>query len=558
MASTHEVERLPRFGSREAPGEMKRTLDGVGLRWDLPVLRSLDGYRWAWLPRDLTAGVLVVAIAIPLSMGMAEVAGMPPIVGLYSCVLPLAAYALFGSSRQLIVALDASTAAMVALAVAPVAGGDPIRYAALAGLVALLVGLILVLAGTFRLGFVAHLLSRPVLIGYQAGLALVVIVSQLPRLLGIKVEEDATLPRALEIAGRLDDTSLQTFAVGATCLAVVAFVAVWKPGLPAALFAIVGATLLVELVGPALADVDVLGELPAGLPPLRIPAFGAADVTALLPISAAIGILAAADTIVSSRAFARRGGYEVDANRDLIGLGAANLASGLSGGITTSASAARTAVVEMVGGRSQLASLSAAAVMVAVLLFLTRPLEKVPAAALAAVVIGAVLRLIEVGSLRRLWRTRRIEFVIAIATLSAAVAIGLLEGIVTGVALSVGEYLVRAARRRLSRAHGEGGRAADARLAPAPGIAVYRANGPVIFANAHRLRDGARRAAAETPGARRLVVDASDVVDIDATAAETLADLRDDLAAQGIELVLSGLNPQVRGVLDRADVSDPG
>ena len=535
---------------------MKRTLDGVGLRWDLPVLRSLDGYRWAWLPRDLTAGVLVVAVAIPLSMGMAEVAGMPPIVGLYSCVLPLAAYALFGSSRQLIVALDASTAAMVALAVAPVAGGDPIRYAALAGLVALLVGLILVLAGTFRLGFVAHLLSRPVLIGYQAGLALVVVVSQLPRLLGIAVEEDATFPRAFEIAGRLDESSLQTFAVGATCLAVVAFVAVWKPGLPAALFAIVGATLLVELVGPALADVDVLGELPAGLPPLRIPAFGAADVTALLPISAAIAVLAAADTIVSSRAFARRGGYEVDANRDLIGLGAANLASGLSGGITTSASAARTAVVEMVGGRSQLASVSAAAVMVAVLLFLTRPLEKVPAAALAAVVIGAVLRLIEVGSLRSLWRTRRIEFVIAIATTSAAVAIGLLEGIVTGVALSVGDSLVRAARRRLSRAPGRGTRAEEARPAPAPGIAVHRASGPVIFANAHRLRDGVRRAAAGAPGARRLIVDASDVVDIDATAAETLADLRDDLAARGIELVLSGLNPQVRGVLDRADVPD--
>jgi len=535
---------------------MKRTLDGAGLRWDLPVLRSLDGYRWARLPRDLTAGVLVVAIAIPLSMGMAEVAGMPPIAGLYSCVLPLAAYALFGSSRQLIVALDASTAAMVALAVAPFAGGDPIRYAALAGLVALLVGLILVLAGTFRFGFVAHLLSRPVLIGYQAGLALVVVVSQLPRLLGIAVEEDATLPRAIEIAGRLDESSLQTFAVGATCLAVVAFVAVWKPGLPAALFAIVGATLLVELAGSALAGVDVLGKLPAGLPPIRIPAFGAADVTALLPISAAIAVLAAADTIVSSRAFARRGGYEVDANRDLIGLGAANLASGLSGGITTSASAARTAVVEMVGGRSQLASVSAAAVMVAVLLFLTRPLEKVPTAALAAVVIGAVLRLIEVGSLRRLWRTRRIEFVIAIATMLAAVAIGLLEGIVTGVALSVGESLVRTARRRLSRAHGEGDRAADARLAPAPGIAVYRAGGPVIFANAHRLRDGVRRAAAEAPGAYRLVIDASEIVDIDATAAETIADLRDDLAARGIELVLSGLNPRVRGVLDRADVPD--
>ena len=232
-----------------------------------------------------------------------------------------------------------------------------------------------------------------------------VVVSQLPRLLGIAVEKDATLPRTIEIVGRLDDSSIQTLAVGVACLALVALTVVWKPGVPAALFAIVGATLLVELVGPALADVDVLGQVPAGLPPLRVPTFRAADVTALLPISAAIAVLAAADTIVSSRAFARRGGYEVDANRDLIGLGAANLASGLSGGITTSASAARTAVVEMVGGRSQLASVSAAAVMVAVLLFLTQPLEKVPKAALAAVVIGAVIRLIEVGSLRSLWKT---------------------------------------------------------------------------------------------------------------------------------------------------------
>jgi len=418
----------------------------------------------AWFPRDLAAGVLVVAVAIPLSMGMAEVAGMPPIAGLYSCVFPLVAYALLGSSKQLVISLDASTAAMVALAVAPVAGGDPIRYAALAGLVALLVGLILVLAGSMRLGFVANLLTRPVLIGYQAGLALVVVVSQLPRLLGIAVEKDATLPRTIEIIGRLDDSSIQTLAVGVACLALVAFTFVWKPGVPAALFAIVGATLLVELFGPALADVDVLGEVPAGLPPLRVPTFRAADVTALLPISAAIAVLAAADTIVSSRAFARRGGYEVDANRDLIGLGAANLASGLSGGITTSASAARTAVVEMVGGRSQLASVSAAAVMVAVLLFLTQPLEKVPKAALAAVVIGAVIRLIEVGSLRSLWKTRRIEFVIAIATTSAAVAIGLLEGIAAGVALSVGDSLIRVIRRRFSSTRGRVDRAVDAAL----------------------------------------------------------------------------------------------
>lgn len=539
----------------DAASEMTGVNDGDGLRWRLPVLRSLDGYLWAWLPRDLTAGVLVVAIAIPLSMGMAEVAGMPPIAGLYSCVLPLVAYAFFGSSRQLVIALDASTAAMVALAVAPVAGGDPLRYAALAGLLALLVGLVLILAGSMRLGFVANLLSRPVLLGYQAGLALVVVVSQLPRLLGIEVEKDKTFPRALEIVGRLDEASLQTFAVGAACLAVVAIAAVWKPGIPAALFAIVGATIVVELLGPALAHVHVLGELPAGLPALRVPAFGVADVAALLPISTAIAVLAAADTIVSSRAFARRNGYEVDANRDLIGLGTANLASGLSGGITTSASAARTAVVELVGGRSQLASVSAAAVMVVVLLFLTRPLEMVPTAALAAVVIGAVARLIEVGSLRSLWRTRRIEFVFAIATTSAAVAIGLLEGIVIGVALSVGDLFVRAARRRwLSRSRGRVVRPAEIPRAPAAGVAVYRFVGPVSFANAHRVRDGARRTVAAAPGLHRLVVDASAIVELDATAAETFTDLDDDLAGRGIELVLAGLNTRALEVLVRAGV----
>ncbi len=449
--------------------------NGQGLRWRFPVLRSLDGYRLAWLPRDLTAGILVVAIAIPLSMGMAEVAGMPPVVGLYSCILPLIAYAFFGSSRQLVIALDASTAAMVALAVAPFAGGDAVRYAALAGLVALLVGLVLILAGMMRLGFVANLLSQPVLLGYQSGLALVVVISQLPRFLGIVAEEDRTFPRALEVVGRLNEANLQTFTVGAACLAVVAIAAVWKPGIPAALFVIVGATVVVKLLGSALANVDVLGELPAGLPPLRVPPFRLEDVTALVPISAAIAVLAAADTIVCSRAFARRNGYDVDANRDLIGLGAANLASGLSGGITTSASAARTAVVEMAGGRSQLASMSAAAVMVAVLLFLTRPLEKVPTAALAAVVIGAVVRLIEVGPLRSLRKTRRIEFVFAIATSSAAVAIGLLEGIVIGVALSGGDLMVRVTRCRWSsRLHGRVVRLTELPLAAAAGATDYR------------------------------------------------------------------------------------
>jgi MFS superfamily sulfate permease-like transporter len=407
------------------------------LRWRFPVFRSLDGYETAWLPRDLTAGLLIVAIAVPLSMGMAEVAGVPPIAGLYSCVLPLVAYAAFGSSPHLIVALDASTAAMIAAAVTPLAAGDPARYAALAGLIAILVGLILLVAGWGRLGVVARLLTHPVLLGYQAGLALVVVFSQLPRLLGLRVEEDGSLQRAIEIVTRTGEWDAATTSIGVTALLVVVIVAAKEPRVPAALFVIVAAAAVVGFAGTAFPGVDVVGPLPAGLPPIGVPDVGIADVTELIPFAVAIALLAAADTIVASKAFAARNGYEVDANRDLVALGSANLASGLSGGITTSASAARTAVVEMVGGRSQLAGLTAAAVMLALIVFLTGPLESLPTTALAAVVIGAVVRLIEVGSLRDLWRADRLDFVTAISTTVGAVAFGLLHGIAIGVALSL-------------------------------------------------------------------------------------------------------------------------
>jgi SulP family sulfate permease len=431
---------------------MRRIPDS--LDWPFPVFRSLDGYRWEWLPRDLTAGLLIVALAIPLSMGMAEVAGMPPIAGLYSCILPLVAYALFGSSPQLVVALDASTAALVATAVAPLAGGDPIRYGALAGVVAILVGVMLLAAGCMRLGVVAKLLTRPVLLGYQAGLALVVVLSQLPRLLGLKVDHSETLPRAFEITTRVDDWSVPATLLGGAALAVIVILAATRPRLPSPLLAIVAAAVAVGFTGGLFSDVELVGSLPAGLPQIGLPPFEIADVVALIPFSTAIALLAAADTIVSSKAFAQRNGYEVDANRDLLGLGSANLASGLSGGITTSASAARTAVVEMVGGRSQLASVTAALGMIAVLLFFTEPLGNLPTTALAAVVIGAVLRLIEVSSLQELWRTRRFDFVIAISTTVGAVAIGLLEGIAIGVGLSLLSKAPGAWRRRVRRAHG--------------------------------------------------------------------------------------------------------
>jgi high affinity sulfate transporter 1 len=541
---------------------MEEIASGPGLRWRLPVLTSLDGYRRAWIPRDLTAGLLIVAIAIPLSMGMAEVAGMPPIAGLYSCVLPLVAYAIFGSSRQLVIALDASTAAMLAAAVAGMAGGDPVRYAALAGAAAVLVGVILIVAGSARLGLVADFLSEPVLLGYQAGLAAVVIASQLPRFLGITVETSDTIPRYRETLANLGDANAWSVAIGVAVLVTMIGVRRWKPAVPGALIGVVGATIVVGVLGLQAQGVAVLGPLPSGLPPLAIPDVSLHDLAQLLPAAAAIALVAAADTLVSSRAFAARNGYEVDANRDLIGLGAANLSAGCSGGITTSASAARTAVAESVGSRSQVAGLTAAVLMVLVLLFMTGPLRNVPIPALAAVVIGAVLRLIEIGSLRTLWRVRRAEFAIAVAAFAGVAVIGVLEGVVVAMALSLLDFVGRTSRPHdavLGRVPGRTGyhdvrRAGGGRLAS--GILVYRFDAPLFYANADRFRTRVRTLAKRARGLRLIVIDASAIGDIDITAGRMLGELREEFAAVGIRLVVAGAVGRVRDLLVGDDLKE--
>jgi high affinity sulfate transporter 1 len=534
---------------------MGETENGSGLRWRLPVLTSLDGYRRSWVPRDLTAGLLIVAIAIPLSMGMAEVAGMPPIAGLYSCVLPLVAYAFLGSSRQLVIALDASTAAMLAAAVVGLAGGDPVRYAALAGAAAVLVGLVLIAAGSLRLGLVADFLSEPVLLGYQAGLAAVVIASQLPRFLGMTVETSDTIPRFRETFSNLADANPWSVVIGTAVLATMILVRRWKPAVPGPLIGVAGATIVVAALGLQDEGVAVLGTLPSGLPPIAIPDVSLHDLVQLLPAAAAISLVAAADTLVSSRAFAARNGYEVNANRDLIGLGAANLSAGCSGGITTSASAARTAVAESVGSRSQVAGLTAATLMILVLLFMTGPLRNVPIPALAAVVIGAVIRLIEVSSLRTLWRVRRAEFLIAAAAFLGVAIVGVLEGVVIAMALSLLDFVGRTSRPHdavLGRVSGRAGyhdlgRAGGGRKAP--GVLVYRFDAPLFYANADRFRSRVRGLARRTKGLRLIVIDASAIGDIDVTAARMLGELQLEFEAKGVRLVVAGAVGRVRDLL---------
>jgi high affinity sulfate transporter 1 len=523
----------------------------------VPLVRSLSGYRVSWLKQDATAGVLVVALAVPLSMGMAEVAGMPPIAGLYSCVLPVAAYALLGSSRQLVIALDASTAAMLAAAVTPMAGSDPVAYAALAALATILVGVVLLLAGVVRLGFLGDFLSEPILLGYQAGLAVVVIASQLPKILGFDVDDPTTIGRLAASFTRIAEANLPTLVLGSGVLAIVLVVRARRPRVPGALIGILIATLLVELFDLGAEGIATLGRLPSGLPPIRVPAFGVEEVVRLLGPAGAIALVAAADTIVSSRAFAARNGYRVDASQDLIGLGAANLVSGLSGGITASASAARTAVVESVGSHSQVASVVAAGVMGVVLVFFTRPLRNVPVAALAAIVIAAVIRLIEPDHLRRLLRVRPAEFAVAAAAFLGVVFVGILEGVVLALILSVLDFVRRATRPhdaivgRILGRHGS----FDAARYPAAredrGVLVYRFDAPLFSGNADTFRARAWLMIDEHPGTRWLVVDASAIVDVDATSARMLDALTEDLDRLHIRFAFVEVLARVHDLLDR-------
>jgi MFS superfamily sulfate permease-like transporter len=362
------------------------------------------------------------------------------------------------------------------------------------------------------------------------------------------------------MVSRLDEVNGWTLAIGLATLGLVLALREWRATFPGALVAIVLATLAVEAFDLAAQGVAVLGEIPSGLPELMLPSATLGDVAALLPGAAGIALVAAADTIVSSRAFAQRGGYRVSSNADLVGLGAANLSSGVSGGISVSASAARTAVAESVGSRSQVASIAAAVFMVAVLVFLTRPLRNVPTAALAAVVVSAVIRLVEVGNLRQLWRVRRTEFAVAAATMLGAVFFGLLEGIAIAVVLSLLDFVRRAALPHdavVGRLQGRFGLFDVVRFPSArthPGILVYRFDAPLFYANAERFQERVRELVEATPAVRWLVLDFSVIADVDATAARMLSQLVDEMRGRGVEVMLVDLLSGVEDLLRRAGV----
>ena len=529
------------------------------IRW-LPGLLTLRRYQGSWLGRDIVAGTVLATMLVPVGIAYAVASGVPGIYGLYATIVPLLAYALFGPSRILVLGPDSSLAAVILGVVAPLSGGDPVRAVALAGMMAIVSGIVCILAGVARLGFITELLSKPIRYGYMNGIALTVLISQMPKLFGFSIEGDGPLRKLWAIGeavlgGRVNWAA---FAVGAGTLAVI-FLLKNNKRVPGILIAVIGATAIVAALDlAARANVSVLGPLPRGLPGFAIPWITYTDIAPVLIGGCAVALVSFADTSVLSRVYAVRTGTNVDPNQEMVGLGAANLASGFFQGFPISSSSSRTPVAEAAGAQTQLTGVIGALVVALLLLAAPNLLQHLPASALAAVVIASAIGLIEVTDLARIFRIQRWEFWLSIVCFVGVAVFGAIPGIGLAVVIAVIEFLWDGWRPHsavLGRADGVPGYHDITRYPNArqiPGLILFRWDAPLFFANAElfkqRVLDAARNSSVP---ARWLVVAAEPVTSVDVTAADTLAELDETLHAAGTELCFAELKDPVKDKLKR-------
>ena len=529
------------------------------MRW-LPGVETLRRYEAAWLPHDIFAGLVLATMLVPVGIAYAAASGLPGIHGLYATIVPLLAYALFGPSRIIVLGPDSALAAVILGVVTPLSGGDPVRAATLGAAMALVSGTVLILAGFARLGFVTELLSKPIRYGYMNGIALTVLISQLPKLLGFSIESEGPLRDLWAIGdGILDGkTNWVAFAVG-LCTLIVILLLKDSKRLPGILIAVVGATAVVGALGLGTRyGVKVLGPLPQGLPAFFIPWIGYNDLVPVLLGGCAIALVSFADTSVLSRTYAARLGDNVDPNQEMTGLGVANLATGFFQGFPISSSSSRTPVAEAAGARTQLTSVVGALAIAFLLLLAPNLLQHLPNAALAAVVIAAAIGLIEVADLKRIYRIQRWEFWLTILCFVGVAVLGAIPGIGLAIAVAIAEFLWDGWRPHsavLGRAEGVKGyhditRYPDARRIP--GLVLFRWDAPLFFANAEFFRERALDAVEKSPTpVRWLVVAAEPVTSVDVTACDMVADLDKALHARGIELCFAELKDPVKDKLKR-------
>jgi high affinity sulfate transporter 1 len=536
-----------------------------------PGLDHLHPYPRAWLRPDIVAGVVLVTLLVPQGMAYAELAGLPPITGLYTTAVALVAYALFGPSRVLVLGPDSSLGPVIAATISPLLlpGSSPAQAVAYASVLALLVGALTTVAGLLRFGFVADLLSRPTQLGYMNGLALTILVSQLPKLCGFSVDADGLLPEATAfIRGVADGDVVGVAAVlGAGCLVLILMAQRWMPNVPGVLVAVILSIVAVRVFDLTGRGVDVVGAMPQGFPPLTFPTVPLHDLPLLMAGAVGIAVVSLTDTISTASVFAARAGAEVDGSREMVGVGAASLVAGLFQGFPVSTSGSRTAVAVQNGARSPLATLVGAAGVVGMLVFAPGLLRNLPQPALAAIVIAASLSLADLGGMARLHRLRTSEFVLAVAAFLGVALLGVLPGIGIAVALSILNVFRRAwwphqaVLGRSDTVDGFHDVAFHTEIEHLPGLALYRFDAPLLFVNARSFREQVRRLAGVTPRPRWLVIAAEPITDIDTTAADMLADLDRELTEGGTLLVFAELKDAVRHKIERyelVDALDPG
>ena len=527
----------------------------------VPGLAAVRSYRRQWLAKDIVAGVVLTTLLVPQGMAYAELAGLPPITGLYTSIMCLLGYAVFGPSRILVLGPDSSLGPMIAATILPLiaAKGDPKRAVALASLLAIMVAAIMILAAVAKLGFIADLISKPTMIGYMNGLALTILVGQLPKLFGFKVEADGFIGEVTGFAKGLanGEAVAAAAAVGIAGIVLILVLQRWLPKIPAVLIMVVLAIAATTVFDLADHGVSLVGVLPKGFPPLTIPHVRLSDLGPLFAGALGIVLVSLADTISTASAFAARTGQEVHGNGEMIGIGAANLAAGLFQGFPVSTSGSRTAVAERSGAKTQLTGVVGAALIILMIVLVPGLFRNLPQPALAAVVITASLSLADIPGTVRLWRQRRVEFGLSIAAFLGVVLLGVLPGIGIAVALSILNVFRRAwwpYDTQLGRVAGLPG-FHDTHTHPdaehLPGLVIYRFDGPLFFANAKTFRDEIRRLAKAEPKPSWILVAAEPITDVDTTASDVLEELDEALNAEGISLVFAELKDPVRDKIER-------
>jgi high affinity sulfate transporter 1 len=531
----------------------------------VPGVVAARTYERAWLSSDIVAGLVLTALLVPQGMAYAELAGLPAITGLYTSIMCLLAYAVFGPSRILVLGPDSSLGPMIAATILPLVGadGDPAKAIALSSMLALLVGGCMVVAGVARLGFVADLFSKPTQIGYMNGLALTILVGQLPKLFGFSIDADTFLEDLTGFVRGVADgeTVPEALAIGVAGLAIILGMGRVAPKVPGVLVAVVAAIAAVVALDLGDQGVALVGELPQGFPPFTLPSVAWADLALLMAGALGITLVALTDTISTSSAFADRTGQEVDPDQEMIGIGTANLAAGFFQGFPVSTSGSRTAVAERAGAKSQVTGVTGALMIAGMLLFAPGLFRNLPQPVLASVVIAASFSLADLPGTVRLWRQRRMEFAVSMVAFAGVALLGVLPGIAVAVLISilnVFRKMWRPYRAELGRVDGLPGyhdRRAHPEGTTMDGLVLFRFDAPLLFANARTFRDEIRRLAATDPPPRWIVVAAEPITDIDTTAADMLEDLDIELNARGVSLVFAEMKSPVREKVRRYELT---